>query len=84
MNKNQSKGIILTVAVVLIALLSFAFEGPTTATNEISYSQFLNKVQMGSIESVNISKDSLIAIPKEQKEEQKKEKLKWIMNYKTN
>ena len=74
MNKNQSTGIIITVAIVLIAILSVAFEGPTTSTNEISYSQFLNKVQMGSIESVNIAKDSLIAIPKGQKEEKKEVK----------
>ena len=71
MNKNQSTGIIITVAIVLIATLSVAFEGPTTSTNEISYSQFLNKVQMGSIESVNISKDFLVAIPKGQKEDKK-------------
>ena len=74
MNKNQSTGIIITVAIVLIAILSVAFEGPATTTNEISYSQFLNKVQMGSIESVNISKDSLTAIPKGQKEEKKEVK----------
>ena len=71
MNKNQSTGIIITVAIVLIAILSVAFEGPTTSTSEISYSQFLNKVQMGTIESVNIAKDSLIAIPKESKKEEK-------------
>ena len=69
MNKNQSTGIIVIVALILIALLSVAFEGPTTSTSEISYTQFLNKVQMGSIESVVISKDTLVAIPKEEKTE---------------
>ena len=66
MNKNQSIGIYLLVAVVLIAILSVAFKGPNVSTSEISYTQFLNKVQMGTIESVHISKDTLIAIPKEQ------------------
>ena len=66
MNKNQSMGIVITVAIILITLLSVAFEGPQTSTSEISYSQFLNKVQMGSIESVQISRDTLIAIPKNQ------------------
>ena len=66
MNKNQSTGIIVIVAIILIALLSVAFEGPTTSTSEISYTQFLNKVQMGTIESVTISKETLIATPKEQ------------------
>ncbi len=68
MNKNQSTGIIVIVAIILIALLSIAFEGPQTSTSEISYTQFLNKVQMGSIESVVISKDTLIATPKESTE----------------
>ena len=66
MNKNQSIGIYLLVAVFLIAALSVAFKGPTTSTSEISYTQFLNKVQMGSIESVYIAKDTLTAIPKDQ------------------
>ncbi len=65
MNKNQSTGIIVIVAIILIALLSIAFEGPQTATSEISYTQFLNKVQMDTIESVVISKDVLTATPKE-------------------
>ncbi len=65
MNKNQSTGIIIIVAIILIALLSVAFEGPTTSTSEISYTQFLNKVQLGLIEKVQISKDTLIATPTE-------------------
>ncbi len=68
MNKNQSTGIIIIVAIILIALLSIAFEGPATTTSEISYSQFLNKVQLEQIESVTISKDILIATPKEEKQ----------------
>ena len=64
MNKNQSTGIFLIVAVILIGALSVAFKGLNTATSEISYTQFLNKVQMGTIESVFISKETLIAVPK--------------------
>ena len=71
MNKNQSTGIIVIVAIILIALLSIAFEGPQTSTSEISYTQFLNKVQMGSIESVVISKDTLLATPKEAQDDKK-------------
>ena len=80
MNKNQSTGIIIIVAIILIALLSIAFEGPATSTSEISYSQFLNKVQLEQIESVTISKDTLTAIPKEQKTEQKQPVTKKITN----
>ena len=64
MNKNQSTGIVVIIAIILIALLSIAFEGPNTSTSEISYSQFLNKVQMKQIESVVISKGELRATPK--------------------
>lgn len=66
MNKNQSVGLYLIVGIILIVVLATSFQGPETATSEISYTQFLNKVELGSIESVNISKDSLIAIPKEE------------------
>ena len=65
MSKNQSTGIIVIVAIILIALLSIAFEGPQTSTSEISYTQFLNKIELGTIESVNIAKDTLFATPKE-------------------
>jgi len=68
MNKSQSTGIYLLVGVILILLLSISFKDTTTSTSEISYSQFLNKVQLGTIESVLISKDNLVAIPKEDKE----------------
>ena len=66
MNKNQSIGLYLIVGIILIIVLATSFQGPDTSTSEISYTQFLKKVQIGTIESVNISKDSLIAIPKEE------------------
>ena len=66
MNNNyQSKGIIILVAIFLIVTLAIFFEGAETSTNEISYTQFLNKVQLNEIESVTITKDTLIAVPKE-------------------
>ena len=74
MNKNQSVGLYLIVGIILIAVLATSFQGPNTSTKEISYTQFLNKVQMGTIESVNISKDSLIAIPKEENKQKEVKK----------
>ena len=73
MNKNQSTGIVVIVAIILIALLSIAFEGPTTATSEISYTQFLNKVQMNKIESVMISGNTITATPKQEAIEKKEQ-----------
>jgi len=74
MNKNQSTGIIIIVAIIIIALLSIAFEGPQTSTSEISYTQFINKVQLGTIESVVATKDTMIATPKELNTENNKQK----------
>ncbi len=73
MNKNQSTGIVVIVAIILIALLSIAFEGPTTSTSEISYTQFLNKVQMNKIESVMISGNTITATPKQESIEKKEQ-----------
>lgn len=76
MNKNQSIGLYLIIGIILIIAIATSFMGPNTSTSEISYTQFLNKVQMGSIESVKISKDHLIAIPKEEKNSKKEDKTK--------
>lgn len=67
MNKNQSTGIIILVGLILIIILSVAFNGPVTSTSDISYTQFLNKIKLGTIESVNINQETLIAYPKEDK-----------------
>ena len=82
MNKNQSTGIVIIVAIILIIFLSFAFEGPQTSTSEISYTQFLNKVNMGSIESVVIAKDTLLATPKTQTLDKKAPQNKQIQQQK--
>ncbi len=69
MNKSQSTGIWIVVILLILCLGSMLFPGQTTSTQDISYSQFLNKVKSGQIESVQIDKDTLIAKPKiEQKE----------------
>ena len=82
MNKNQSTGIVIIVAIILIIFLSFAFEGPQTSTSEISYTQFLNKVNMGNIESVVIAKDTLLATPKTQTLDKKTTQNKQIQQQK--
>lgn len=67
MNKNQSLGVYIIVGIIgfLIALTVFA--GPNTVSSDVSYSQFLKKVQLGEIKSVEIAKGSLVAIPIEDK-----------------
>ncbi len=64
MNKSQSTGIWIVVVLLVLCLASMLFPGQATDTKDISYSQFLNKVKSGQIESVQIDKDTLIAKPK--------------------
>ena len=63
MKNNQSFGVYIIIAIIAAIIACMAFMGPTTATNEISYSSFLNKVKNNEISSVVITKDTLIAIP---------------------
>lgn len=72
MKNNQSAGVYIIVAIIAAVIACMAFMGPTTATNEISYSAFLKKVQDGQIASVLISKDYLYAIPYDDKKEETK------------
>ena len=72
MNKNQSTSMILIAVLIAIILATVSLKDIRTSTSEISYTQFLNKVQTGKIESVLISKESLIAIPKEEKSSENK------------
>lgn len=64
MNKNQMLGIYIMIGIMAFAFLTIAFAGPTTSTEEISYSQFLKKVQLEEIKGVNVQNDIIIAYPK--------------------
>ena len=76
MNKNQSIGLYVFIGIILLIVIAASFMSPNTSTTEISYSQFINKVQMGTIDSVTISKDYLIAIPKDENSKDEKEQEK--------
>ena len=67
MNKNQSMGVYIIVGIIVLLLAVVAFAGPTTTSSEISYSQFLDKVNAGEIESVTISNSLVTAVPKDGK-----------------
>ena len=64
--------VFLIAVLIAIILATVSLKDIRTSTSEISYTQFLNKVQTGKIESVLISKESLIAIPKEEKSSENK------------
>ncbi len=76
MNKNQSTGVYIIVGIIVLLLAVVAFAGPTTTSSEISYSQFLDKVNAGEIESVTISKNFVSAVPKGAAAEGEKEEQK--------
>ncbi len=67
MNKSQSAGIWIVLGIVIASLIAMLWSGPTSSTQEISYTNFLNKVENSEIVSVEISKDYLIANPKDSK-----------------
>ena len=63
MNKNQSIGIWLVIGFLVLALVLMLMQGPTTATKELSYSEFLGKVKNAKIEKVVIDNDVVTAVP---------------------
>ena len=69
MNKNQSVGMYVILGIMVLAFVSMLFTGPTSSTEELSYTNFLQKVENGEIKSVNLGKDSLIALPIKQPEQ---------------
>ena len=72
MNKSQSLGMYIILGIMVLAFVSMLFSGPTTTTEELTYTNFLQKLAAGEIKSVEMDKSFLIAIPKQQPEKQKK------------
>ena len=68
MNKNQSVGMYVILGIMILAFVSMLFSGPTSSTEELSYTSFVQKVEDKEIKSVDMSKDMLIAIPVKQPE----------------
>ena len=73
MNKNQSIGMYVILGIMVLAFISMLFSGPTSSTEEISYTTFMQKVENKEIKSVEMARDSLIAIPIKQPEAKKTE-----------
>ena len=69
MNKNQSVGMYVILGIMVLAFISMLFTGPTSSTEELSYTNFLQKVENKEIKSVDLGKDVLIAVPVKQPEQ---------------
>ncbi len=74
MNKSQSTGMYVILGIMILAFVSMLFSGPTTNTQDLTYTNFIQKVETGEIKSVEIDKDFLIAQPVKQPEQTEKEK----------
>ena len=69
MNKSQSAGIYIVLAIVVLVFVSSVFmAGPTTSTRELSYSSFTEKLANQEFKKIEKANDFLIAIPAKQEE----------------
>ncbi len=69
MNKSQSAGMYIVLGIVLVLFISSVFmSNPTTKQEEISYSNFLEKLENNEFSKIEKADDFLIAIPKNQPE----------------
>lgn len=75
MNKSQSMGMYVILGIMILAFVSMLMAGPNTNTQELSYTDFLQRLKAGQIKSVEIDKEtsSLVAHPKVQPAVVKKE-----------
>ncbi len=73
MNKSQSVGMYVILGVMVLAFISMLFTGPTTNTKELTYTEFVQKLENHEIKSVQMDKDSLMALPIKQEKEVKQQ-----------
>ena len=75
MNKSQSMGMYVILGIMILGFVSMLMAGPNTSTQELSYTEFLQKLKVGDIKSIEIDKEtsSLMAHPRVQPQATKKE-----------
>ena len=66
MQKNQQVGFFIVIGVLTVVLFLMLLSGTTTNTVEISYSNFVNKVQSGEISKVEVAGNTILSEPKVQ------------------
>ena len=73
MNKNQSAGMYIVLAIIILVFVSSVFmAGPVTSTTELSYSNFLEKLAANDFKKIEKADNYLIAIPANQPENTEK------------
>ncbi len=67
MNKSQSTGLYIILTIMVVVFMStILMGGPNTDTSEISYSNFLQKLENKEFNKIEKYDEMIIAIPKEQ------------------
>ena len=67
MNKSQSFGMYIVLAVIALVFISSVFmAGPETQTSEISYSNFIQRLENKEFKTIEKADSFLIAVPKNQ------------------
>lgn len=73
MNKNHSASMYIILAIVAMVFISSVFlSGPVTDTSELTYSDFLQRLDNGEFSKIEKADDFLIAIPKDQPKAEEK------------
>ena len=81
MNKSQTAGMYIVLAIVVILFVSSVFvSGPTTKVSEISYSNFLERLNKGEFKKIEKADEFLIASPKVQPEAKEQKTVAPTMN----
>lgn len=67
MNKSQSAGMYVILAIIVVVFISTIFmTGPETSTTEISYTNFLERLENKEFSKIEKYNDMIIAVPKVQ------------------
>lgn len=63
MNKSQSVGMYIVLGIMVLAFVSTLMAGPTTQSRELTYTEFVQLVQKGEIQSAEVDRNTVIAVP---------------------
>lgn len=72
MNKSQSVGMYIVLGIMVLAFVSTLMAGPTTQSKEVSYTDFIQLVQKGEIQSAEVGGNVVIAVPVSQPQQPQK------------
>ncbi len=63
MKKNQTTGVYILIILMVSLFIATLFINKTNAPEELSYSQFLKKVEQGEIQKVELERNRVVTVP---------------------